>query len=168
MPGRRSPHHTASVHRCVTAVTAVMAQKSGYDESAAYAICSASVEGAGHPLFDDREASSVDRAAKTIREVATRGLGGPGSGPHPRTISVSKITSNQLLSSVKVDSMATKLKQGTTKLPPIDVEKRGAGYHVVDGNHRYSAHVQAGMKKISAIVHPAGYGKKWRQKAFRG
>lgn len=83
-------------------------------------------------------------------------------------IPVSSIIITQMVASNKVQSIVQKLKKGIP-IPPIEVERLPNGkYRIVDGNHRYSAHVYAGMNYINANVHGAGYGKRWRQKVFGG
>src|SRR5262245_21989152 len=54
MPGR--PHHTQKMKDCVEKVMA-----KGHEESSAYAICTASLEEAGTPIFENAEASEEVR-----------------------------------------------------------------------------------------------------------
>lgn len=48
MPGR--PHHTDKMHRCVEEVMA-----KGHEEASAWAICTASLEGAGEDIYNQSD-----------------------------------------------------------------------------------------------------------------
>lgn len=70
MPGR--PHHSEKMKSCVDKLIA-----SGKEEDSAYAICTASLQDAGEPIFEGAAAGSVEEALN-LTEI--RQAGGPGSG----------------------------------------------------------------------------------------
>jgi len=119
--------------------------------------------------IDEKFVGSAPKLDRAIR-AAKRKLGineyGVSEIVEAKKIPISKIKNIQLVSNIKVGSLAKKIKSGK-EIPPIEVEKLPNGqYRMVDGNHRLAASKAAGKKFIAANVHGAGYGKRWRKKMF--
>lgn len=62
MPGR--PHHTEKMRACVDGLLA-----KGHDEASAYAICTASLQGAGEPIYESEKAADGERVSRSLIAV---------------------------------------------------------------------------------------------------